>query len=318
MTSSQARAFIEHRNAVARRFAIRSLQAAARAASPAATLLPARPPRRPVFLIGCPRSGTSLLFEALRSSPNLASLPGEGHLLWDTFHHPRKHDWRSNALSEDDLDERERGCIYSIVRAVARSRRFLDKTPKNCLRIPYLTALFEDATFVFLRRRAADNINSLIQGWRAYPRYVTYRLPIPLQDAPGSTRAWSFALVDGWQALQQSPLEEICAHQYLVCNEALLAGRDTLPPESVVDVFYEDFVDHPREEFERILARLSIDYDDRLGETVERLSARPINALTAPAPEKWRRENETLVERVLPIVADVERRLGYDAASLVG
>jgi hypothetical protein len=202
-----------------------------------------------------------------------------------------------------------------MIRAIARSHRFLDKTPKNCLRIPYLKSLFEDASFVFLRRRAADNINSLIQGWRAYPRYVTYRLPIPLQGAPGSTRAWSFALVDGWQQLQRAPLEEICAQQYLVCNEAMLAGRDALPQKDVVDVFYENFVAKPRQEFEQILTRLSIDYDDRLGEAVERLCARPINALTAPAPDKWRKQNEALVERVLPLVADVERRLGYDAES---
>jgi hypothetical protein len=266
-----------------------------------------------VFLIGCPRSGTSLLFEALRSAPSLASLPGEGHLLWDAFHHPRKHDWKSNALTETDITERERASIYLMIGAIARSRRFLDKTPKNCLRIPYLKALFADASFVFLRRRAADNINSLIQGWRAYPRYVTYRLPIPLQGAPGSNRAWSFALVDGWRQLRTAPLEEICAHQYLVCNEALLAGRKTLPHTDVIDVFYEDFVAHPRAEFKRILAGLSVDYDDRLGDAVERLCARPINALTAPAPDKWRRENQTLVERVLPLVADVERHLGYDA-----
>jgi len=317
MRSSRAEAFLEHRAAVARRLAVRSLQGAVRAASPVTVLVSARPPTRPVFVIGCPRSGTSLLFEALRSVPGFASLPGEGHLLWDAFHHPSKHEWRSNALTEEDLTERERTSVYLLTRAIARSRRFLDKTPKNCLRIPYLKTLFEDAQFVFLRRRAADNINSLIEGWRAYPRYVTYRLPIPLQGAPGSRRAWSFALIDGWQELQRSPLEEICAHQYLACNEAMLAGRSTLPNEDVIDVSYEDFVAQPRHEFERILAGLSIDYDDRLGEVVERLCARPINALTPPAPDKWRTENQTLVERVLPLVADVERRLGYDPGPAV-
>ena len=71
-------------------------------------------------------------------------------------------------------------------------RRFLDKTPENCLRIPYLHALFPDASIVFLRRRAAENVNSLMEGWRARPRFVTYRLPLPLEGlGPLNGNRWS-------------------------------------------------------------------------------------------------------------------------------
>lgn len=34
---------------------------------------------RPVFVLGVPQSGTSMLFQLLRSSEELASLPKEGH-----------------------------------------------------------------------------------------------------------------------------------------------------------------------------------------------------------------------------------------------
>jgi hypothetical protein len=62
-----------------------------------------------------------------------------------------------------------------------RGRRFVDKTPENCLRIPYPLELFPDASFVFLRRRPADNVSSLMAGWRARPRFPTYRLPERLE-----------------------------------------------------------------------------------------------------------------------------------------
>ena len=62
----------------------------------AAPVLPPRKlPKRPVFVIGCPRSGTTVLFSLLRASPGLASIGQEGHVLWESFHHPREHGWRS-------------------------------------------------------------------------------------------------------------------------------------------------------------------------------------------------------------------------------
>jgi hypothetical protein len=37
----------------------------------------------------------------------------------------------------------------------------------------------------------------------------------------------------------------------------------------------------------------------------------PINALTPPKPEKWRDQNPDGIRRILPLVAETERRLGY-------
>src|SRR5262249_6051022 len=59
----------------------------------------------------------------------------------------------------------------------------------NCLRIPFLRALFPDARFVFLRRDGRATISSLIEGWRAGSRYETYRLPAPLPIAGTKGRA---------------------------------------------------------------------------------------------------------------------------------
>ena len=139
------------------------------------------PPERPVFVIGCPRAGTSVLLRLLVQSPELRSVQNEGHILWDPFHHPRERGWDSDALGAEDVSDRERRYINLAIRLMVRDRRFVDKTPENCLRIPYLRALFPDASFIFLRRRAADNVSSLMDGWRARPRFVTYRLPERLE-----------------------------------------------------------------------------------------------------------------------------------------
>jgi hypothetical protein len=297
-----------------RRLARRARRLGPQAIRPLAGVLPAAPPpSRPIFLIGCPRSGTSMLFKVLKQSPELAFLKDEGHALWEAFHHPRRHGWDSNALGAADIAPREREFLYLMLRLRGRDRRFLDKTPKNCLRIAYLDALFPDARFVLLRRRAADNVNSLIEGWRAYPRYLTYRLPEPL-TGPGipNATAWSFVLVPGWRSLRSAPLEEICAQQYVASNEAMVAAREQLPPDRVVDVAYEDVVARPREELGRIFERLGLTFGDEARRLAEALDRTPVNSVTPPRREKWRDENPAEIERILPLVAETERRLGYD------
>jgi hypothetical protein len=93
--------------------------------------------------------------------------------------------------------------------------RLLEKTPKNCLRIPFLQALFPDARFVFLRRDGRPTVSSLIDAWRAGGRYVTYHLPTPVHIAGRVGDEWCFLLPRGWRALAGAPLEEVCATQWL-------------------------------------------------------------------------------------------------------
>jgi hypothetical protein len=272
----------------------------------------AKPPPPPVLVIGCPRSGTTILHAALALSPELASIRLEGHVLWEAFNHPSRHSWSSNALLAEDVTDTERKYVYWVMRVLGGRHRFLDKTPKNCLRVPYLNALFPEAAFVFLKRRAADNVSSLMQGWRARPRYVSYELPEALEGLGDlSGRTWSFVLIAGWRELRHAPLEEICAHQYVECNEAILRGRRELDPVRVVDVAYEDLVAHPSREIERVYGELGLPFADEAAAFAARLRHTPVNALTSPRPEKWRDENPQEIRRILPLVAETERRLGY-------
>lgn len=240
-------------------------------------------------------------------------MQSEGHVLWDEFHHPRERGWDSDALAAGDLTEREREYVHTAVRLFVRGRRFVDKTPESCLRVGYLDALFPNARFVFLRRRAADNVNSLIEGWRARPRFVKYRLPEPLGGlGPLSGDRWSFVLVPGWRDLRSAPLEEICARQYVACNEAVLEARAGMDSGRWVDLAYEDLVADPTGELERLFRRLDVPMTDAVRELARALPRTPsATALTAPRAGKWREQNPEAIERVLPLLRPTEARLGY-------
>ena len=297
----------------ARRVAWRVRRGVPRIARPLSRALPlADPPQSPIFVIGCPRSGTTLLLDALRAGGELATVQSEGHVLWDEFHHPRDHAWSSDAVEANEIAARERAYLHLAIRLFARGGRFVDKTPANCLRVRYLEALFPDATFVFLRRRGADNVSSLMEGWRARPRFVRYRLPEPLtgiDELDGDS--WSFVLVPGWRELRAAPLEEICAHQYLECNRTVLDARETSTA-SWVDLTYEDLVASPVDELRRIYGELGLSFTHAVERFAEELAdRRSATSLTAPQRDKWRERNEAAIGRITPQLQALERQLGY-------
>ena len=286
-----------------------------RVARPLSTVVAIGPPERPIFLIGCPRSGTSVLLQVLLRSPELATVQLEGHILWDEFHPKKQRD--SDVLGAGDVSDRERRYVNLAVRLFARAPRFVDKTPENTLRVPYLEALFPEATFVFLRRRGADNVNSLIEGWRARPRFVTHRLPTPLEGiAPLDGRLWSFALIPRWSELTHAPLEEICAQQYVVCNETVLDAQAAMGPRRWRDLKYEEFVAAPVEHLQQLFESLDLHWSPAVEQYARELDRRPsATAVTPPRPDKWREQNPDAIERILPLVRETERRLGYDSSA---
>jgi hypothetical protein len=287
-----------------------------RVAQPLSLALPrAEAPKRPIFVIGCPRSGTSALLELLLSSPELGWLHHEGHALWDPYHRPKDRGWDSDALGAGDVSERERAYIYLAIRMFVRDRRFIDKTTENCLRITYLRELFPDATFVFLRRAAAGNVNSLIEAWKARPRFLKYRLPEPLEGLGElNGNGWSFALIPGWPQLRSAPLEEICARQYIACNQAVLDARQSVDPSRWLEVSYEELVASPVETAERLCGGLGLTFDPAIREHAAAFDRRPSStALTPPRPDKWKLENREPIERILPLTTPIERRLGYES-----
>jgi hypothetical protein len=267
---------------------------------------------RPIFIIGAPRSGTSLLYSILRASSHLANWPGEAHEVWEADYHPALRGWDSNQLTAADVTPEAAARIRRrFFLAVGNKRRLIDKTPRNSLRIPFVNELFPDATFVFLKRDGRDNTNSLINAWRT-PRYRTYRLPEPHSIAGVDPLWWKFILYPGWREDAHGPLEVVCAKQWVASNRSALDASGAIQPHRWIDVRYEDLVERPRAEIGKILAALDLPYEDALQEKASSIATTPINVVTAPEPGKWRRENPDEIGSVLWLIEPVMRELGYE------
>jgi hypothetical protein len=269
------------------------------------------PPRRPVFIVGCPRSGTSLVYTLLGRHEAFRSPEGEGHLLWNAFQHPRHKGWSSDRATAADVRPGEARYLYSVIRELVGEHRFLDKTPKNVLKIPYLQALFPDAKFLFLKRDGRDVVASLIEGWEVR-QTPSYRLPQRLELADYRGRYWCFVLPEGWRDYARTSIADVAAFQYASCYDTALADLRAVDPDAVKELAFEDLLARPREVTARLLEDLALPASEPVMDMAGRLHATPIQSNSPPRPEKWRDRAE-VIARVLPRIAPTMERLGYEA-----
>lgn len=265
----------------------------------------------PIFIVGAPRSGTSLLYAILRSSSELANWPGEAHEVWEADFHPAMREWESNALGASDVTPKAASRIrMQFFLAAGPRKRLVDKTPRNSLKVDFVNALFPDARFVFLQRDGRDNVNSLINAWRS-PRYRTYRLPTP-HSIPGTDPDWwKFVLYPGWRDDCNGPVETVAARQWKICNESAMAALDALGESRWAGVRYERLIENPEQETQRVSGFLGLDFDDRLRAAARARLAVPINTVTPPEAGKWRRENPEEIAAIMPLIAPTMEALGY-------
>jgi hypothetical protein len=91
----------------------------------------------------------------------------------------------------------------------------------------------------------------------------------------------------------------------------MIRARAELDAERTIDVAYEDLVARPSEEISRIFGELGLAYTAEAAAFAASVPGTPIASVTPPRREKWRDENPDEIQRILPLVAATERRLGY-------
>jgi sulfotransferase family protein len=164
---------------------------------------------------------------------------------------------------------------------------------------------------VFLVRDGRDNINSLINAWRS-PRYRTYELPEPHSIPGADPRWWKFVLYRGWREDLKGPLERVCARQWMASNDHIHAAVQDIPQVRRTQVRYETLVDSPAEEIGRVLDFLDVKKEEGLMSKARSLKETPINVVTPPERGKWRHENPSEIEVIMPLIRPTMERLGYE------
>lgn len=124
--------------------------------------------KRPVFLIGVPRSGTSLLLHMLINHPDITGFNQEANHLW----HPHVYPWRKLAAAQtippyeqdpraftkyslslttnNDIDLLK--ATFGAAQYLADAKVVLNKSAMLCFMLPQLVTWFPDAKFIHLVR----------------------------------------------------------------------------------------------------------------------------------------------------------------------
>jgi hypothetical protein len=132
--------------------------------------LPIAGEQRPVFIVGCGRSGTTILGNALSKHPQIAYL-NERRNLWFAAY-PQTDIWTGRAksrsgrlvLSADDADEgrsKRLRRLFRLAALFAHRPIVVEKLPVNSFRLEFLHAIFHAARFVCIYRNGLEVARSI-------------------------------------------------------------------------------------------------------------------------------------------------------------
>lgn len=261
---------------------------------------------RPIIILSAPRSGSTLLFEVLSQNTSLCTIGGESHAVIETIPELNiaMRGFRSNALTKEDAT----ADIIHLLRAGFASRlrkadgtgvslphhsplRFLEKTPKNSLRVDFLNCVFPDALFIYLVRDPKENISSIMEAWRSN-RFVTY------PQLPGFGD-WSLLLPENWAQQRGKTLQEIAAFQWQQANDAIMSSLLKLPKSRWHMLTYRDLVAQPSKQFAVICQFCDIPFDNLFQQVCDTHLPYSRYTISPPAPNKWL-SNAAAIQQIFP------------------
>ena len=274
---------------------------------------------RPVIVLAAPRSGSTLLFETLAEAPDVWTVGGESHQYIEGIRslNPRSGRVDSNRLEAchatgqvvEALHRRFKAGLRDRDENTLRSRptggnlRFLEKTPKNALRQPFLDQVFPGALYIYLYREPEPSISSMMEAWKSgrwvtYPRLRGWRGP-----------AWSLLRPPGYTEMSGRPLGEICAFQWESANRIILDDLEKLPAERWTSCTYDDLVSDPETLVRRICDFADLEMDNRLQQRVSGSLPHSRFTHTPPDPQKWRKNEADILPLLESLQATRERCL---------
>jgi hypothetical protein len=117
--------------------------------------------RQIAFVLGCARSGTSILGELIGAHPVVAYL-FEAHGVWEPPGSPPPDHHRLTASdAKPAVVERVR---RRLLAKAGHGRVVVEKNPRHALRVPFLRAAFPEAVFIHVVRDGRDVACSMLPG----------------------------------------------------------------------------------------------------------------------------------------------------------
>ncbi|MFC1976014.1 sulfotransferase [Chloroflexota bacterium] len=254
---------------------------------------------RNVFIVGAPRSGTTLLGDVLDLHPQVGRWY-EPYFILDHYFYDALHDCRTATDATDEV-KAYISSAFDYYRRKCRCNIVVDKSPRNSLKIPFLREVFPQARFIHILRDGRDVTLSINKEWQrrrgiigenkdllqvtntvknflARQPLFKHKVAALRFELNGFTNVLDFQnflhksrwegrigwgpRFKGWQTIiDRVSMVEFNALQWAKCVEAIQQEHQQQLKDSVLlEIRYETLLSHPHETFEKIFDFLEIPF----------------------------------------------------------
>ena len=244
----------------------------------------------PAFLIGYPRSGTTLIENVLASIPNIEALEERPTLAAGEQYLREGGLARLTKLKRPELD-RLRKAYWDYVAAAgidAEGKLFVDKDPLKGLELPLIARLFPDARIIVMRRDPRDVVWSCFRA-----NFAPTAVAAEFTDLERAARHY-----DATMRTQEAFLSALPLATHELHYEALVADFDT-QTRKLCQFLGAAWTEEARD-FSRTAKRRG----------VSTLSATQVTKSLYDGSRQWQRYEETL-RPILPLLQPWVEKFGY-------
>jgi hypothetical protein len=260
---------------------------------------------KPVFIIGCGRSGTTVLGQLLSQHHRLAYLNEPRHLWVQCY--PQTDIWSKNAaqtrgklhMTRYDADRRPTAKLKRLFLVETRLQgktRLIEKIPMNSFRVDFITAMFPDAQFIHLIRNGV-----------AVAKSIAKLADEGLWYGEGNYK-WHLLVDFASRWPHYRPLVELCRDNYArgllewcMSIESIHACTGMLSEDQYLEVRYESLVDDPVGTCRLLEGFLGETWDQRM----HQFAASRIKTKSLPL------DSNRVPPHTYDIAGDLLHRLGY-------
>lgn len=241
-------------------------------------ILPLGGIRNPIFVIGCGRSGTTILGTTLSRHGLVTYLNEPRHLWFQAY--PEADIWTGLAASRngrlgltdadaDDRKSRKLKRLFRLETLLSKKPVLIEKLPINSFRLKLIHTVFPDARYIHIHRNGLEVARSIQKASEAGSWFGANSYKWDRLAEYASTR------IDGPDiASLCTDYREMGLLEWRLSTEAVVDFLGDLPPDAYVELSYDELMRHPVETVSRILKFIGIDPErevtDFASETIRR------------------------------------------------
>lgn len=221
-----------------------------------------------IFIVGCARSGTSILGELIAAHPEVTYF-FEQHSTWELGGMGEN---ESHRLLAKHATEAVKAQIQAWFQEHAQNAvTLVEKNPRNILRIPYVKSIFPDAKFIHIIRDGRDVACSMVPGCGG--------------------EEWRHLKPPSWMGFYKNYVGAIrCAHAW---KESVEIGLSDLQAVEHIQVRYEDLLRSPLDTAARIFEFIGLASHPAVHDFCKLITNSTSNTYHAKIQTRWYRDDHT-------------------------